>query len=229
MKFRFTILLFSTNHITGNLVFLKMKAYGHKVFQADSTESVKKFLQNENLDLLVVDGIETSIKDLHSSISQSGLPVLYVGKETVANLDLAKVSINLNFSEEEFLHKISYLTEAGDSRAERSVHDTVIQHYSGDLDLAQKVVQSFLGSWQSSIEEINKSFLSDDDKVLAAKIHSFKGVLSALGETEAAAVVKKIEILVKGRRRENAHEMFAHLHETCQSLVQELKSSTIVN
>ena len=66
MKFRFTILLFSTNHITGNLVFLKMKAYGHKVFQADSTESVKKFLQNENLDLLVVDGIETSVaKKIH--------------------------------------------------------------------------------------------------------------------------------------------------------------------
>ena len=228
MKFKFKILLYSTNHITGNLVFLKLRSYGHEVTQCESSGEVIGLLEKRGLDLLVCDGAVNVKEAFQGILSKNVIPVLFIGEKLSIDGDFNMTSMNLAFSEEDFLHKVSYLSEFQNSRTKLPFLESVIQHYAGDAELAQKVILSFLESWESSLEEIRKSFDLDEDKLLATRIHSFKGVLSALGDTEASTLLKKMEILLKGRSRERAHELFGQLHMTCRALVEELEASSLL-
>lgn len=228
MKLSYKILLYTTNHITGNLIYLKLKSYGHNVLKAEAGDFFTEALARKPFDLIIVDDSSDSSSEIASLVSGSKTPCLYVSGKKSTDAELEKITLKLSFSEEELMLKISYLTEYKE-KVKLPLIEAVSQHYAGDLELTQKVVHSFLKVWQSSLEDIGRSFEEDEDDALARKIHSFKGVLSALGETEAAAMVRKMEILIKGRRRKNAANLYQQLHGICLGLSEELERSALFN
>ena len=228
MKLRYKIFLFTSNHITGNLVRLKLKSFGNDVLFSDCLESAQDSLKASNVDLLVLNDSNRE-NPLISLASENSIPLLYVsgGKEVGPGRE--SISMGLSFTEEEFFHKVSYSVEYRKNDKNVPMIQSVVSHYGGDNDLAQKVVKSFLEVWEDSIEGISYSFKNDSDSDLARKIHSFKGVLSALGETEASSIIRKMEILIKGRNRESAFEVYPSLKKVCVDSAAELEDSALLN
>lgn len=226
MNVSLRILLVSTNHITGNLVNLKLKSYGHEVTSSDNLEISDAPGTLSEHDLVVLDNPEST--SCFESCSLNKIPVIVIGSKKKLNLDFEGVLLELTFNEEEFLHKYSFVKEGNKKKTgSQNLLDSVISHYSGDRELTGKVLKTFLSGWENALLDIEESFREDDDKILARKIHSFKGVLSALGETKAANLIKKMEILVKGRSRQAAMAILPELKDTCRKYFDELSESAL--
>lgn len=226
MNISLRIVLVSTNHITGNLVNLKLKSYGHEVTCCDADDLFKTRKTGQNFDLIVLDNPESS--SCFDSYTVLKLPIIVVGSKKKLNLDFESVLLDLTFNEEDFLHKYSFVTE-GSKKTSGNLNllDSVISHYSGDRELTGKVLKTFISGWENALTDIEDSFDQEDDKILARKIHSFKGVLSALGDTKAANLIKKMEILVKGRSRPAAMAILPELKDTCKQYSNELSESAL--
>ena len=228
MKLKYKILLYTSNHITGNLVSLKLKSFGHDVSLEECSQRSLDLIKENTYDLLVVDDAKNSSDEIESSAKSQQVPLIYTCNKKYPDHEKEKYSIVLSFSEEDFLHKVSYAIENLNEKKKLPLQESILSHYAGDRDLAQRVIKSFLECWEESFTSIEDSFANDDDKDLARKIHSFKGVLSALGETEAAVMIRKIEILVKGRNRDLAQPLFGQLHGICTGFAKELEASVLL-
>ena len=227
MKLKYKIFLFTSNHITGNLVRLKLKSFGNDVSVHENLEDSLNELNSSSFDLVVLNDPREG-NPLIALAKEKSIPVIFIngGKEPISGQE--RFSLGLSFTEEDFLHKVSFSVEYNESDEKLSLISSVISHYGGDKVLAQKVVCSFLEVWNEAIEEMSFSFKEDDDKELARKVHSFKGVLSALGETEAAATIRKMEILIKGRNRNSALHIYPELKRICQDFSEELSESALL-
>jgi len=206
---------------------LKLKSFGNDVHFSECIESAKALIESTDFDMLVLNDSDHE-NPLISIADNKSIALMYVSNCKSLDPALERFSLSLSFTEEEFFHKVSFNVEYDEADSKVPLIESVISHYGGDTSLAQKVVSSFLEVWEESIEEIFDSFQDDEDKILARKIHSFKGVLSALGETEAAAILRKVEILIKGRNRDSAFKMYPNLKELCAAFANELAESTLL-
>lgn len=228
MKLRYKILLFTSNHISGNLVRLKLKSFGSDVHISECVDNAKAKLEEFSFDLIVLNDPDLE-NPLISIAEQKSIPLIFISNGKEIGPGRERFSMGLSFTEEEFFHKVSYSVEFKEEDYSVPLSKSVISHYGGDKVLARKVIASFLEGWEAAIEKIQISFRNDDDKALSRHIHSFKGVLSALGESEAASLIRKMEILVKGRSRESAFKIYPELREICKSFAEELELSELIN
>ncbi|MCM8535551.1 MAG: Hpt domain-containing protein [Lentisphaeraceae bacterium] len=221
MEFRLKVLLSVDSHISETLTQMKLKNFGHTVELESDLTHITDDLKSSHYDVVLLDAVNDQKLALGPEILAHKVPVLYVYTAgEVACKSASDVTITPSFSEEDFLHKFHLVENEISKRQkpEQSFEEKVLSHYSGDKELLHKVCKSFLSAYIASLESIREGFESDSDKELSRKVHSFKGVLSALGETPAAKLIKQMEILVKGRQKKVAQTLLPKLDKECQFL-----------
>lgn len=215
MNLKLKILLVTESHISGSLVSLKLKSMGYAVFLVHSIEKGIALFSSNDFNVVILEAVRGH-KKLESLALKAVRPVVFLDS---SDAEKKKNSLKITFQEEEFLQLISFMTDTGSLKKKGlTVIDSVISHYGGDKALAQKVCHAFLKEWELDINKITAAFENDEDGLLTKKIHSFKGVLSALGKTEAAKCILKMEILIKGQQRHLALGLMEVLLKECQKI-----------
>ena len=97
MKLSYKILLFTTNHITGNLVYLKLKSYGHDVLKAEASEVFTEALARKSFDLVIVDDLKNSFSEIRQKLTELKIPHLFMNNKKNIDSELEKISIKLSF------------------------------------------------------------------------------------------------------------------------------------
>lgn len=217
------------SHISSTLTKMKLEKLGHSVEVVQDPSSLNSVFSKNCFDLILLDA-STSENDLvKNGLEKLSVPLLYIETDLGVYYELdQKLVLKSSFAEEDFLHKYHLAEELLKKHGIEglTIKDQVMSHYSGDESLALKVCATFLESFTAHLELIEKSFQSDTDDALAKKVHSFKGSLSALGETPAAKLIRKMEILIKARQRQIAKGLFKDLIQECTSIAGELESLT---
>ena len=218
MNLKLKILIVSESHISGSLVSMQLQKMGYESHIVHSGAEALDVLHNGDFSVIIAENFD-GIEAVERKSAELTKPMIFLDTPKVAD---KQPVLKLSFKEEDLLHKISLLTDSIENKEELEFIDAVVRHYSGDKALAYKVCQAFLDVWQKDIEIVQNSFVDDSDKALEKKIHSFKGVLSAIGSTEASKTIKKMEILVKGKQRKLAESLLPGLLDQCQDISKEL-------
>ena len=228
MEYHFKIIQCLESHISSTLTKMKLEKLGYGVEEVQGISELRN-LAKDGYDLILLDA-STSENDLvEYGLREVSIPLLYLETDSGIYYELdQKLVLNSSFAEEDFLQKYHLAEDLlkKQKTAGLTIKDQVMSHYSGDESLALKICSTFLDSFSGHLDIIEKSFQSDTDDALAKKVHSFKGSLSALGETQAAKLIRKIEILIRARQRQIAKGLFKDLIHECHSIAVELESLT---
>lgn len=214
------------SHISSTLTKIKLERLGHTVKESHVLENMKSELSVDDFDLILLDASITDEALSKNQLKGITTPVLYVETDHGVYYELdQRFLLKTSFEEEEFLHKLHYAEDFVKKIGEKglSLKEMIYQHYSGDHNLVTKVTATFLEGYAVHLEKIQTSFQEDSNDELAKKIHAFKGTLSALGETSAAKLVRKMEILIKARQRQIAKSFYKELVELCSDIAKELE------
>jgi hypothetical protein len=198
---------------------------GFDVDFTQSEEQALSYLKEPYPGVLMVDAVTPEL--LCAKAGDCGVPIIYLDTPSTKGQE---PSVKISFKEGELFHLISLITDKGklENKAATTLIEGIINHYSGDKKLAYKVCLAFLEEWEVDIENVKNAFDVDDGLLLSRKIHSFKGVLSALGETEASKCIRKMEILVKGKKRDLAEGLLDTLLGHCLQISQDLKDLSLL-
>jgi HPt (histidine-containing phosphotransfer) domain-containing protein len=218
------ILLFLKNHISRTLTKIKLEKLGYDVEEALDEKALKEQLKLYFYDVVIAD---TSVRKENltgTDHNQLGRPLLFLDSEGEVSVGIdSKVLLPPSFTEENFLQKFHYVQtlKMATSSEEDDIKEAILRHYEGDELLVKKICIAFLEGYEVHLDSIKDSFQKDDDVTLGQKLHAFKGALSALGESRAAKILRKIEILLKARQRQVAAELLDELLFCCETLVTE--------
>ena len=217
------------SHISSTLTKIKLEKLGYTVKESHVLENMSSEMTICEYDLILLDASIPEEQLRKNKLIDITIPVLYMETDRGVNFELdPRFLIKTTFEEEEFLHKYHYAEEMIKQKSSEGLNlkSHVLRHYSGDEALASKVSSTFLEGFEASLKSIEDAFKEDQDDTLVKRVHSFKGTLSALGETPAAKLVRKMEILVKARQRQIAKNFFKELRDECHTIAEELKGLT---
>ncbi|MCH2208907.1 MAG: Hpt domain-containing protein [Lentisphaerales bacterium] len=227
MEDRLNILQNLKSHISSTLTKIKLEKLGHSVKESHVFENMRSELTVHDFDLILLDASITEETLYKNKLKGLDTPVLYIETDHGVCYELdQRFLLKSTFEEEDFLHKFQYAEDYIKKSGEEglSLKETIFQHYAGDEILVAKVSATFLGGYAGHLEKIKTSFKEGTDDELAKKFHAFKGTLSALGETPAAKLVRKMEILIKARQRQIAKNFYEELKKECSLIAAELEA-----
>jgi HPt (histidine-containing phosphotransfer) domain-containing protein len=103
-------------------------------------------------------------------------------------------------------------------------YDFAMRNTGNDIELLEEIIDIFLTSCDSMIEDLEQAVGSQDASAIRLLAHKYKGTLASLGATLSAETASKLQLIAEEDDLSDAKPLFSLLKKQLEELRIELES-----